>query len=744
MAKKPDNLDPATKKSIDDATNATKDAFRDLADSFSAGMKKLQQGKRELRQTISEINRESRASDAKIAELEKRSKVAAAKANQSQKLLEAASKAAESSNERATKSLNESFRAMFKKQASSGPPMPPTPPQITPVSFPKSNKIASLSSLAGGVHQDAAFKSLPKFQKDIEKTGKSFHELTDAVLKDMPQANDEFEKATKIQKKLNHEISDATKAMREEVAETQNESKVMGALSNVVGSVAAGAWAAFKKILTANFDYMNTYVLPTLSSVRKEFGDMGKSTDELSGRALAMGNHFRELGLDFTEGVKSVTDFAAALRTVNLTKDQEQLGAKLSTYIGLGGKQAGELAQAFMTADGNLKHLDSSMAGAIGQAKEYHVPVNQIRKDFGENIDVLQRFGIANVQQFNKSIAKANSYGLSIKQVNAVFGRALDSFEGTSDAAAKLNTVFGTNINSLKLMQETDPTKRMEMIRKELNLQGKDWQKLSVFERNAITDTLHIDNQQAALAFSNDKVRKSLQAQAAQKEKDAKTNEKWDHSISNLKTTLLNWEFELEKLARTVSNIVAKFFGFNGGLEGTAEVADTVKNAMHALDKYLDIFYQNMDKSGTGGQQILDFLRDFSAGLRDSKDLLHEVLEAVKAWNNFHIKDVPINAMLGTVGAVTDALTSATKGKVTDVQTESGERIDALRAKMKAQSAEPEMTQAQKAMNDKKSVPSAGIDAETGLPKYMLAPINVQFGPDTLLRIITKTAVQSG
>lgn len=189
------------------------------------------------------------------------------------------------------------------------------------------------------------------------------------------------------------------------------------------------------------------------------------------------------------------------------------------------------------------------------EATAYGVPVNQILKDLGQAPNVLARFGIANAKQFAKAAAKARSYGLTLKDINSAFGKQLDTFEGSAEASAKLNTVFGTTINSLELMMETDPTKRMEMLRRELTNQGKSWEDLTKFEQNVVTSTLSVDEAQAQLILSSEKTRKSLESQAAATRAREKTDRHWNAGMQSIKKTLIAWDAQLDRTMRGISEL---------------------------------------------------------------------------------------------------------------------------------------------------------------------------------------------
>ena len=221
-------------------------------------------------------------------------------------------------------------------------------------------------------------------------------------------------------------------------------------------------------------------------------------------------------------------------------------------------------------------------------AHKYQVPVNQIRRDLGDDLNLLARFGTRNRQVMLESAGRARTYGMSIKDINTSFGEQMDTFDKTSDIAAKLNSVFGTHINSYQLMLETNPVKRMEMLRKELLSQGKSWDKLNVFEQNVIASTLEVSKEQAALGLSSDSARKKLQKQADQQARTNKINKDWDKGLGNVKETLVALQPKLDKMLINVANIVSKLFGFESGNKGIQDTAKTMNEFLDNINIYLE------------------------------------------------------------------------------------------------------------------------------------------------------------
>ena len=417
--------------------------------------------------------------------------------------------------------------------------------------------------------------------------------------------------------KVGDAIRNPTKAISGSISKMSEWSgKAVKALREI-SSVASGLFLAGSGLLvggvllavaafTQMYMFLDKKVLPATAQFNKQIGNMGESTAGLKKEMVGAGVQFEMLGKDFASGAAAVREFAAGMMLVGRARKElheiVQTGLKLSEVVGLSAEQSGKLALFWEKSEGSLSGLNNTMNEASKVAHKYQVPVNQIRRDLGDDLNLLARFGTRNRQVMLESAARARTYGLSIKEVNATFGEQMDTFDKTSDIAAKLNSVFGTHINSYKLMLETDPTKRMEMLRKELVSQGKTWDKLNVFEQNVIASTTGMSKEQLALGLSSEDVRKKLQAQAAEQAKLHKVNMDWDKGLANVKETLLALQPKLDIILRSVADFISELFGFGPAgknVESTAfkvgRALDGINDVIRTATKEINVYKDTWD-----------------------------------------------------------------------------------------------------------------------------------------------------
>lgn len=370
----------------------------------------------------------------------------------------------------------------------------------------------------------------------------------------------------------------------------------------VIGIVAATAVATVMWTLFKNFwDFMDKKIIPATAEFNKQIGGSGKEVGKLKKQTMAAGVQFELLGLSFEEGAAKVRELAIGMKTVALDPKTLKTGMELQAILGLTGDEVGALGLQFTKSTGNLDGLNEMLSAGKKEAEAYGLPINAVLKDMATSPDILARFGTANRMAFKTATVEAQTYGFSIKEVTAAFGKQMDTFEGTAEASAKLNTIFGTNINSMELMMETDPTKRMKMLRKELVDSGNEWDNLEVFQKNVITSTLGIDEAQAALMLSSEKERKKLKAEKAEREKTVKTNEDWNKGLTSIKKTLIAWGPVVDKTMRAIANLISRIMGFDGAKDpvlalakGIGKMADEFTNFVDSIDEEKIYTLQNV------------------------------------------------------------------------------------------------------------------------------------------------------
>jgi hypothetical protein len=409
----------------------------------------------------------------------------------------------------------------------------------------------------------------------------------------------------------------------------------------VFGAAGAMAWRGIKAVMFEYYEYLQKNVAPMMATLNRELGMVAGSKTRQ--QAERMGNVFDEMGLGFAEGAKSVAAITKGMQGMNIPDSTMEIGLKFSHLLGMGAEEAGKLMFQFERSGQPVQNLEKAMLAAANSADRLGMPVNTIMKDMADAPEVMHRFGTANVMQFEKAATRARTYGMTIKDVNQAFGKTMDTFDSTSSVASKLNAVFGTNINSLRLMMEKDPSKRMEMVSKALKDQKVNYNALSPFQKNFLMQTLQINEQRLQMMTGTNAQREAIKKENKEKERAAKINQWWTKGIQNVRENIMNVDFELKNMMRSIANVVYKLLGYENAQEGTMEGVKGFKKLLSDITGMFDTFAKTIDDPifdlkgflkdpGKTLSQFGDYLKDakgFVVDLKEAFMTLKEVLQSI-------------------------------------------------------------------------------------------------------------------
>lgn len=434
---------------------------------------------------------------------------------------------------------------------------------------------------------DNVFKGLDLEKKTVVAT-KGQQALIVALIKAKARLQSEAEKS--LQKQLSllkaqaiyHENTNSLSSKIAEKWEKMGGAK--GVIMSGLGIIGSFIVETFKSI----WAQLDKYLLPAWAEFERAIGDTNERTHRLKGEMVSMGRQFQRVGLNFHEGAKLVRDVAAGMGTLKFPDEIFDQSMRLNKIFGLSVESATRLQKAWLRSEGSLTGLNKTMKSADDLANEYLVPSSQIAQEWANNIDWIARFGTRNSMEMAKSTTKILDLSLSVKSVNAAFGKQMDTFDKTADVAAKLNAIFGTHINSYELMLQTDPAERMIMLRNELEKQGKSWDKISVFEKNVITTEMGVSDEMAQIAFASKDARSALEKYGKEQKKQADFNKRWEASLGRVREMVVNWPALMERLFRSIGGLIVRLFKLDDAFTPTLKGGQLFEKAMIGLSEGID------------------------------------------------------------------------------------------------------------------------------------------------------------
>ncbi len=240
--------------------------------------------------------------------------------------------------------------------------------------------------------------------------------------------------------------------------------------------------------------------------------------------ATARGN--TALGISFQQSGKAVTDLYTNLNTFStLNKSaQEELTvttAKLEK-LGISGGETAKSIQTLSIMMGvtELQAADTvEQFAAMGQA--IGVSSKQMISDFIAVKDQLAVFGSSMDETFLKLEAQAKATGVAVNDLLNITNK-FDTFESAANQVAKLNAMLGgPYLSAMTMIEKTDPTERINMIRESVNNAGMSFQSMSYYQKKAIMEAggfKSIEEAQRILSMSAGEAAEELQKQQASQE----------------------------------------------------------------------------------------------------------------------------------------------------------------------------------------------------------------------------------
>ena len=147
----------------------------------------------------------------------------------------------------------------------------------------------------------------------------------------------------------------------------------------------------------------------------------------------------------------------------------------------------------------NTTQADRLQRQLLTFAQDLGVSGDKIARDFdrfGANIAAL---GDKGVDAFLRLEMQAKATGLAIEDIVSLTDQ-FNKFDSAAQSVGKLNAVLGGPfLNTLELVNETDPSKRMEMLARGIQRAGKSFDQMEFFERKMLATAIGVNEEQLAL-----------------------------------------------------------------------------------------------------------------------------------------------------------------------------------------------------------------------------------------------------
>lgn len=410
---------------------------------------------------------------------------------------------------------------------------------------------------------------------------------------------------------------------------------------------------------------------------------------------------------DIAEGIQMFGDFTDAIgRTVERGDGFERFGLQLARGFNLGGQGAGQLTKVMENIGNGADTAAETIARMVKAANLAHVPTNLLARDIQESSIYMARFGKEAEKAFVTGAAWVRKYTISMEQLrHSVEG--LDMFDEAARTASKLNTAFGTMINSMDLMLEDDPAKRLETIRQQFLAQGTTFERLTPKQRRYLSESLKLTEDQTAALLSSAHASESysdFQEKAARREKaDLSAKQLMQRQLQATAQTMYAFGAAFDRVTVAIANAIRpllrvlglagdgtkKFKSFGEVMESITTTVEAFFNSLSKNERWNDWVSELAHDLVQAGGALKEFvmsgkavdiigdlarnMKDFYVSVRDlalkALPALHPLLDVFLALSR-HIKEIAIawagmkafNLLGGINGVPGAGLSRMTKG----------------------------------------------------------------------------------
>lgn len=205
----------------------------------------------------------------------------------------------------------------------------------------------------------------------------------------------------------------------------------------------------------------------------------------------------------------------------------------------------------------------------MGTAKQLGFSQQKMANDFAAALPKLAVHGDKAVQKFKELAAASKATGMEIDKLIDL-AEKFDTFEGAADIVGQLNAIMGGDfLDSMRMVEETDPSKRIKMLQESLKAAGKDFNQLGYYARKSISQILgtSVDELGKIMTTNIDQyISETKKAELSQKELNDMLH-KAHPLFDKLKMFALSLAVGLQPLVNLIGLLVDGFTLLNDGIQ---------------------------------------------------------------------------------------------------------------------------------------------------------------------------------
>lgn len=399
------------------------------------------------------------------------------------------------------------------------------------------------------------------------------------------------------------------------------------ALEKGLSTIVKGLLAFNTSILTIGFDFL-------ISSIKRVYELQERWTKAIGGFNMKLGGMTAGLkgaqkaatqwsstirgltGGDIEEGIQMFGEFTMAIgRTVKSGDKFSKLGVQIARGFGIGGQSSGQILKVFENIGMSADDSAEAMKTSIKAANAAGIPVNMLAEDLSKSVVYMARFGKEGQKTLIQGAAWARKYDIALEQLRASV-EGFDMFDEAAKSASKLNTAFGTMINSMDLMMEDDPAKRLEMIRQQMLAQGLTYDKLTPKQVRYFTETMKLSEDQVAALLDAKNANQSysdFQAKAQKKEKaELSAKQMMEKQLRATAQTMYAFGMAFDRVTVAIAKAIRPLLEVLGLAKKGDKNFTSFGSVMESITKTVVKFFESL----AGNDKWMNFMKELGKDLQ--------------------------------------------------------------------------------------------------------------------------------
>lgn len=376
-------------------------------------------------------------------------------------------------------------------------------------------KIAlQLQSVMNGLSTDELIERLNTGAEAMKTLGKEAEETGDIGSKAMKQIASSVETTKKNTSSLGSMFTGMNATMKSLITTSGGVAKSAFNIGKALLSIPLGI---FKELMNdAAAAGGDTSFLQALEDIRKEFGSFKEGTSkDILGAYSTLNAQLKQ--------VSGLSVWQVFEKPADQLKYLHEMASKAGSQILLFGDELSKSAGIIATFDKGMgvgaENMKAMMARAtvfgtsltkqLGEVANYAL---QLGKDFGISSKIISKevstmikdvrnFGSLTQKEMTVAAVYTKKLGIEMKDLVGLVDK-FDNFDKAAESAAQLSQAFGATVDAFKLMNEQDPAKRLDELRKSMAATGKSTENMTRQELHLLAQTSGLSDEAAKLAFS--------------------------------------------------------------------------------------------------------------------------------------------------------------------------------------------------------------------------------------------------